>query len=71
MVVSVDSINGRIGLNLKAEEMCSLLNRMSLRTKILSNEKDQNLLEVSAHHYRLRLEVDLCSLLNQNYGLLF
>ncbi|CAG9533290.1 unnamed protein product [Cercopithifilaria johnstoni] len=46
MVVSVDGINGRIGLNLKAEEMCSLLNRMSLRTEVCSKDKNQNLLEV-------------------------
>ncbi|KAL3994060.1 phenylalanine--tRNA ligase beta subunit [Acanthocheilonema viteae] len=46
MIVSVDSINRRIGLNLKAEEMCSLLNRMSLETRVHSKEKNPDLLEV-------------------------
>ncbi|VDK76667.1 unnamed protein product [Onchocerca ochengi] len=46
MVVSVKSINKRIGLNLKIEEMCSLLNRMSLRTQLYSEKKNQDLLEV-------------------------
>uniref|UniRef100_A0AAF5PW73 Phenylalanine--tRNA ligase beta subunit n=1 Tax=Wuchereria bancrofti TaxID=6293 RepID=A0AAF5PW73_WUCBA len=46
MVVNVKSINGRIGLNLEAEEMCSLLNRMSLKTQLHLKEKSQDLLEV-------------------------
>ncbi|VIO93562.1 phenylalanyl-tRNA synthetase beta chain, putative [Brugia malayi] len=46
MVVNVKSINGRIGLNLKAEEMCSLLNKMSLKTQLHLKEKSQDLLEV-------------------------
>ncbi|KAM3719716.1 Phenylalanine--tRNA ligase beta subunit [Dirofilaria immitis] len=46
MVVSVQNINKRIGLDLKAEEMCSLLNRMSLKTQLHSKEKNQDLLEV-------------------------
>lgn len=47
MVVSVKSINGRIGLNLEAAEMCSLLNRMSLKTQLYSEDKSRDLLEVS------------------------
>ncbi|VDK76071.1 unnamed protein product [Litomosoides sigmodontis] len=43
MIVSVDGINRKIGLNLKAEEICSLLNRMSLRTEICSKENNRNL----------------------------
>ncbi|EFO22258.1 phenylalanyl-tRNA synthetase [Loa loa] len=46
MVVSVKSINRRIGLNLEAAEMCSLLNKMSLRTQLHSEEESQDLLEV-------------------------
>ncbi|VDM08377.1 unnamed protein product [Wuchereria bancrofti] len=52
-VISVDGtkheypdLSDRIGLNLEAEEMCSLLNRMSLKTQLHLKEKSQDLLEV-------------------------